>query len=97
MRRLILIWFVGSLIVTSGLFAYTKLRAPSEAPFGPQVATRSVEANKSDQAKPREVSGSSSDRTEQFALTISIASSIISAVAALMQTWLTHRAFKAGR
>jgi hypothetical protein len=89
MRKLILAWFVASLIVTGGLYAYIQLR-PQES----HIATRSIEANKGGGAQDVTATGKGS--TEQFALTLSIASSIISAAAALMQTWLTHRALKSG-
>jgi hypothetical protein len=42
-------------------------------------------------------SASTGPNTEQYALMISIASSVISAFAAVMQTWLTHRAIRAGK
>jgi hypothetical protein len=101
MRKLIMVWFLGSLIVTAGL-AYVHFSRPAAPQPGSHA--RSLEAPVGaarDTAAPAgaagEVQAPASNSGEQLALVFSIGSSIISAIAALAQTWLTHRAFKASR
>jgi len=98
MRKIVMTWFVISILVTGGLFAYTFLKqdAAHKVAMAPEVRMRSINPqDKSVGAPAAETAPAHSSSTEQLALTISIASSIISAAAALMQTWLTHRSLKA--
>jgi|GEM_PF-4522363 len=99
MRKIVMTWFVISILVTGGLFAYTQFLKHGAAPkaaMAPEVRMRSINPqDKSLGAPAAEATPAHSSNTEQLALTISIASSIISAAAALMQTWLTHRSLKA--
>jgi hypothetical protein len=102
MRRFLVVWLVLSLAAT-GIFGYLYLQRASgpavEAPVSlsappsrgvgeDRFATRGLGAPGGSQTPPAALQG------ENLALTISIASSIVSALAAIMQTWLTHRAMR---
>ncbi len=105
MRRFIQVWLVLSIIATA-VFGYLYVtgdrtrsvtvefsdgtRIGTESAPGGAPATRSLRPDGAAQSAP-------AVQSESLALTISIASSIISAIAAIAQTWLTHRAIRNGR
>jgi hypothetical protein len=68
-------------------FEYRGVGSEKQRPAAPKGGQRAQNAESTPKGQD----------TEQLALTISIASSIISAVAAVLQTWLTHRANRANR
>jgi hypothetical protein len=97
MRRFFIVLFVISLLATiAALYWQTYLPEASV----PASADRQLSAPKAggEQEAPgarslREFAKTPSDR-QNMAVTISILSSIISAVAAVAQTWLTARAYR---
>jgi hypothetical protein len=105
MRLLIVLWLLISLAAT-GVFTYrhhhrrsgseTAITRDMEAarPSASGGASHNFAAREPARAyrAPRRESNG-----EQLALMVSIASSVISAIAALAQTWLTHRAMKGVR
>jgi hypothetical protein len=94
MRRFFIVVFILSLIASAAAL-YWRTYLPEAtvvedaAPLAPSdEATRSLSTERS----LREFKAPSS--RQDLALTISILSSIISAIAALAQTWLTARAYR---
>lgn len=96
MRRVVFVWLFLSLAAT-GVFGYLYMQRPSLVSHTP--ATRAMEPSGYGYRGHRrgEDAGPSIMQGENLALTVSIASSIISALAAIAQTWLTHRAIRSGR
>ena len=95
MRRFFIFLFVVSIFATAGALYWRTYLPEIQPPAASEPTTRSVEKNTDGTASTRSVRGLAqpSDR-QDLAVTISILSSIISALAALAQTWLTARAFR---
>lgn len=105
MRRFIFVWLLLSLAATAwfgyqwhqGAYSYRSLTSQSE----PAARTYSTESSERFRnfgpRSERNFRRSPPAQGENLALTISIASSIISALAAIAQTWLTHRAIRNGK
>ncbi len=103
MRRFFAVLFILSVIATAGAFYWRTFLPEARVPvadatierYAPEAAPGAGEASRrgfgSDQL--REFIKTPSGR-QNLALTISILSSIISAVAAVAQTWLTARAYR---
>ncbi len=99
MRRFFISLFVLSLIATAGtIYWRTYLPEKTVSAAAPQAESRgfrerNLDTSPSGGSSSQEVTKAPSAR-QDFAVTISIVSSIISAVAAVFQTWLTARAFR---
>ena len=97
MRRFFVVLFVVSLLATAAAVYWQTYLPEASAPVPADRRSGAPEAGR-DQGAPaarsvREFAKKPSDR-QNMAVTISILSSIISAVAAVAQTWLTARAFR---
>jgi hypothetical protein len=99
MRRFFVVIFVLSLMATAGALywrAYYPEHAAQPAPSA-ESSTRSLSPNDGAPAQRspslRQAIKSPSGR-QDLAVTISILSSLVSALAAVLQTWLTARAFR---
>jgi hypothetical protein len=103
MRRFFTVLFILSLIATAGAFYWRTFLPEAKVPVAnstversaPEAAPSAGEASRRSfgSEQLREFIKTPSDR-QNLALTISILSSIISAVAAVAQTWLTARAYR---
>ena len=99
MRRFFIIVFILSLGATAAAIAWRTYMPEGGAPVAQAErapSTRSAspsDRNEARRAAPTTASGekAASDR-QDLAVTISIVSSVISALAAMVQTWLTARA-----
>jgi hypothetical protein len=97
MRRFFIVLFVLSLMATAAA-VYWQTYLPEASVLVSADRNRSAPGAGGDQGAPaarsvREFAKQPSDR-QNMAVTISILSSIISAVAAVAQTWLTARAYR---
>ena len=102
MRRLFVLLFILSLGATVATIywrtympegsasAARSERAPATRSVGPQGGNRDSASRRAPSAAPAGESAASG--RQDLAVTISIVSSIVSALAALVQTWLTARA-----
>jgi len=103
MRRFFILLFILSLGATAATFAWRTFLpegAPMVARTESAPATRG--ADRSPDASPRRAYAPGGEKAaserQDWAVTISILSSVISALAAVVQTWLTARAMPpAGR
>ncbi|WP_125461723.1 MULTISPECIES: hypothetical protein [Rhodomicrobium] len=96
MRRFFRFLFVVSIIATAGALYWRTFLPEAGAPTASQPQLRGIEKSP-DGTGPAERSFRSDAKPSErqdLAVTISILSSIISAVAALAQTWLTARAYR---
>jgi hypothetical protein len=94
MRRLFIILFILSLGATvTTIYWRTYMPEGPAAVSAPQARTRSLGQDSS--RSPG--SGQFASDRQDLAVTISIVSSIVSAIAALLQTWLTARALPGKR
>lgn len=98
MRRFFIVLFVFSLLATAGTYYWRTYMPEGEViAFAPQAETRSFQERAPGGAPEgsagRLVLQEPSER-QDLAVTISIVSSIISALAAIAQTWITARAFR---
>lgn len=88
MRRLVIILFILSLSATvATIYWRTYLPEGPAAVSDPQNRTRSL--NRDTSRAPSAGSRQMASDRQDLAVTISIISSIVSAIAALLQTWLT--------
>lgn len=94
MRRFFIWLFVLSIIAT-GVTFYWRTYLP-ENTVAQTSQTRGYNRDPGSGGAPPTISISQSEPSERqdLAMTISILSSVISALAALMQTWLTARAYR---
>jgi hypothetical protein len=97
MRRFFVVLFVFSLLATVAAVYWQTYLPELSVPVAVDRQLRAPGAG-GDQAAPKtrsatELTKAPSDR-QNMAVTISIVSSIISAVAAVAQTWLTARAYR---
>ena len=95
MRRFFVSLFVISLLATAGTFYWrTYLPEATGVLQIPEAAPRGVTGDDAVARSYREVTTKAPSSRQDLAVTISILSSIISAAAALLQTWLTARAYR---
>jgi hypothetical protein len=100
MRRFFTVLFVLSIIATAGAFYWRTYLPEGGVPVASERSFNPPSAGSADQDSSAEAPQSLRERIRQpsdrqdLAVTISILSSIISAVAALAQTWLTARAYR---
>jgi hypothetical protein len=96
MRRLFILLFILSLTATVGTLYWRTYRPEGPAiAAAPEARTRSLGQDRS-RAPSAYQRQAPSDR-QDLSVTISIISSIVSAIAALVQTWLTARALPSKR
>jgi hypothetical protein len=98
MRRLFILLFILSLGATvTTLYWRTYMPEGPATVSAPQQRPRSLGQDSSRLPSRAPGSGQIASDRQDLAVTISIVSSIISAIAALLQTWLTARALPAKR
>lgn len=93
MRRFFIVLFVISTVATAGTLYWRTFLPESAAPAASEPGTRNLERSPYSDGSARSFPRQPSER-QDLAVTISILSSIISAIAALVQTWMTARALK---
>ncbi len=100
MRRFFIVLFILSLCAVAASLYWRNAMPEAPAPVAMQGGARSIQPNSagrpSAEAQPYRAERSASGR-QDLAVTISIVSSVVSALAALVQTWLTARAMPARR
>jgi hypothetical protein len=103
MRRFFIVLFILSLIATAATL-YWRTYLPEEiavasAPApkkseSPDAGDRSIQQGGPEARSYIQEAAKEPSERQDYAVTISIISSIISAVAAMLQTWLTARAYR---